>query len=243
MVGLVGLGADGVEVKGDAERRADLILAAVTLADGAGLVVIAHELLAELLIQLERGAGEDLLLAERENGALERGERRVQMQHGAHVVIALLILPDDLFIIRVAQNGEDGTLNAEGRLDNIGDVMLVLILIVIGQILTGDGLVLGQVVVGAVGNAPELAPAEREEELEVRRCLGVEAQLLGIVVAQAEVLVLQADGEQPVVAERAPVVEPLKVSARPCARTAWPRRSGRNSGRYPGASAAIRHRS
>ena len=47
---------------------------------------------------------------------------------------------------------------------------------------------LREVVVRAVGNAPELAPAEREEELEVRRCLGVEAQLLGIVVAQAEVL-------------------------------------------------------
>ncbi len=73
---------------------------------------------------------------------------------------------------------------------------------------------LREVVVRAVGNTPELAPAEREEELEVRRCLGVEAQLLGIVVAQAEVLVLQADGEQPVVAERAPVVEPLKVGAR-----------------------------
>lgn len=39
MVGLVGLGADGVEVEGDAVGSADLILAAVALADGAGLVV------------------------------------------------------------------------------------------------------------------------------------------------------------------------------------------------------------
>ena len=73
---------------------------------------------------------------------------------------------------------------------------------------------LREVVVGAVGNAPQLAPAEGEQELEVRGGLGVEAQLLGIVVAQAEVLVLQADRQQPVVAERAPVVEPLQVGAR-----------------------------
>ena len=72
---------------------------------------------------------------------------------------------------------------------------------------------LGQVVVGAVGHAPQLAPAEGEQELEVRGGLGVEAQLLGVVVTQAEVLVLQSDAQQPVVAEGAPVVEPLQVGA------------------------------
>ena len=51
---------------------------------------------------------------------------------------------------------------------------------------------LGQVVVGAVGHAPQLAPAEGEQELEVGGGLGVEAQLLGIVVAQTQVLVLHA---------------------------------------------------
>ena len=54
------------------------------------------------------------------------------MQHGADIVIALLILTDDLLIISVAQDGEHGTLDAEGRLDNIGDIVLVLLLIVIG---------------------------------------------------------------------------------------------------------------
>ena len=65
---------------------------------------------------------------------------------------------------------------------------------------------LGQVIVGAVGNAPEFAPAEREEELKVGSGLGVEAELLGVMIAQTEVLVLQTDGEQEVVAEAAPVV-------------------------------------
>ena len=72
---------------------------------------------------------------------------------------------------------------------------------------------LRQVVVRAVGDAPKLAPAEGEQELEVRRCLGVEAQLLGIVVAQTQILVLQTDGQQPVVAERAPILEPFEVGA------------------------------
>ena len=45
--------ADGLEVKGDAVRRADLVLAAIALADGAGLVVIDHELLAQLVVKLQ----------------------------------------------------------------------------------------------------------------------------------------------------------------------------------------------
>ena len=52
---------------------------------------------------------------------------------------------------------------------------------------------LRQVVIGAVGHAPQLAPAEREEELEVGRRLGVEGQLLRFVVAQAQVFVLDAE--------------------------------------------------
>ena len=72
---------------------------------------------------------------------------------------------------------------------------------------------LGEVVVRAVGHAPQLAPAEGEEELKVRGGLGVEAQLLGVVVTQAQVLVLQADAQQPVVAEGPPIPEPLQVGA------------------------------
>ena len=72
---------------------------------------------------------------------------------------------------------------------------------------------LGQVIVGAVRHAPQLAPAEGEQELKVRGGLGIEAQLLGVVVPQAQVLVLQTDGKQPVVAEGPPILEPLQVGA------------------------------
>ena len=73
---------------------------------------------------------------------------------------------------------------------------------------------LGQVEVGAVCNAPQLAPAKREQELNVGGCIGVVRQLFRVVVAQAQVLVLHAQRQQPVVAVVLPVGEPLKVRAR-----------------------------
>ncbi len=71
---------------------------------------------------------------------------------------------------------------------------------------------LGQVIVGTVGYAPQLAPAEGEQELEVRGGLGVEAQLLGIMVTETQVLILHArERQQPLMAEVAPVLEPFQV--------------------------------
>ena len=49
----------------------------------------------------------------------------------------------------------------------------------------------------SVGHAPELAPAEREEVFKVRRRLGVMRQLLRLVVAQAQVLVLDTQTLEP----------------------------------------------
>ena len=134
----------------------------------------------------------------------------MQVQHHADIV---LLRVHDLLVIGVHQHGQHAALHAKGRLHHVGDVALVGLGVEVGQVLAGHVLVLGQVVVGAVRHAPQLAPAEGEQELEVRGGLGVEAQLLGVVVAQPQVLVLQADAQQPVVAEGAPVVEPLQISA------------------------------
>ena len=135
----------------------------------------------------------------------------MEAQDGAHVV---LLRVHDLLIVGVAQDGQHGALHAQGGLDDVGDIALVLLLVEVGQVLAGGILMLGQVVVGAVGHAPQLAPAEGEEELEVGGGLGVEAQLLGVVVPESQVLVLQADAQQPLMAEAAPVLEPLQVGAR-----------------------------
>ena len=68
-----------------------------------------------------------------------------------------------------------------------------------------------KVVVGSVGNAPKLAPSEREEELKVGGSLGVEAKLFGIMVAESEVFFRHAEGEEPIAAERTPILEPFEV--------------------------------
>ena len=78
----------------------------------------------------------------------------------------------DLLVIRLAQEGERHAVRAERRLDDVGDVVLVFLLVEIVHVLTGELLVLGQVVIRAVGDAPELAPAEREQILKVGRGLG-----------------------------------------------------------------------
>ena len=116
----------------------------------------------------------------------------MQTQYGADIIIAVLILAQYFLIVGIAQEGQEAALHAEGRLDDIGNVVLVLFLVEVGEILAAGVLVLGQVVVGAVGYAPQLAPAKGEHELKVSGRLGVEAQLLGIVVAQAQVLILHA---------------------------------------------------
>ena len=72
-----------------------------------------------------------------------------------------------------------------------------------------------QVVVGAVSDAPQLAPAAAEGELvlDVGGGAGIEGQLGGIMVTQAQGILLDAQGQQPVLAEILPVGEPLQVGA------------------------------
>jgi len=130
----------------------------------------------------------------------------MEVQHDAGVVFA-----DGLLVIRFDKEGQHRAVGAQRGLDDVRDVVLVRLLVEIAHVDAGDLLVLREVVVRAVGDAPELAPAEREDELEVGRGLGIEAELLGVVVAQTQVLLLHAEAQQPVAAERAPVLEPLEV--------------------------------
>ena len=74
------------------------------------------------------------------------------------------IVTDDLFIVGVAQDREHAALHAERRLDDIGDVFdhVLALALAIDHLHAAGVLMLREVVVRAVGNAPELAPAERE---------------------------------------------------------------------------------
>ena len=100
----------------------------------------------------------------------------MQMQNGTDVGIALLVHTDLFLVVSLAQEGQRHTVAAQGGLDDVGDIMLVPLLVEVGQLLAGGLLVAAQVVVGAVSDAPQLAPAGAEGELvlDVGGCAGVE---------------------------------------------------------------------
>ncbi len=72
-----------------------------------------------------------------------------------------------------------------------------------------------KVVIGTVGNAPQLAPAVAEGELilDIGGGAGIEGQLSRLVIPQTQGIFLDAKRRQPVFAEVLPVGEPLEVGA------------------------------
>ena len=132
----------------------------------------------------------------------------MQAQNGANVAALQL-----LFLIRVGQESEERALHAQRRLDAVGQELFARGGIEVFHGLAGMLLMLLQIVVRAVGHAPQLAPAEREQVFKVGGRLGIERQLVLLVVAQAQMILLHAQRKQPVAAEGTPVVEPLKVRA------------------------------
>ena len=119
-----------------------------------------------------------------------------------------------LLLVGLAKEGQRRAIRAKGRLDDIRNDLLARGRVEVFHALAGGRLVRLQVEIRAVSHAPELAPAEREEVFKVRRRLGVMRQLLRLVVAQAQVLVLDAQTFEPLVAVGAPVAEPLQIRAR-----------------------------
>ena len=134
----------------------------------------------------------------------------MEVEHHAGVV---LLRVDHFFVIRLGEQRQEQPLHTQGRLDHIGHILLAGGLVKVFQILAAGLDVLGQVVVGTVRHAPQLAPTKGEAVLKVRGGLGVEAKLLRIVVTQPQVLRLHIERIQPVTAEAAPVIEPLQIRA------------------------------
>ena len=146
----------GIEVVGNAEGSTDLVLAAISLTDRAGLVEVNGEFLSKLVVKLERLVGE--LLGKRKHCCLEGSKRRMKMKNGTNVAAIKLLL-----IVSINKECERNTVCTKGGLDYVRNVMLVGLGIEIGHILAGMSLMLAEVVVGSVSNAPKLAPTEREE--------------------------------------------------------------------------------
>ena len=76
--------------------------------------------------------------------------------------------------------------------------------------LAGSLLMAAQIVVGTVGNAPQLTPAGAEGELvlDVGGSPGIEGQLRRLMIPQTQGVFLDAQRNQPVLTEVLPVGEP-----------------------------------
>src|SRR5689334_11188278 len=159
-------------VDGDAPGGADLVLAAVALADRAALVELGGEAAAQVLEELTGLLRHPLLGDQREDGDLDRGQARVQAQDGALPALHLLDL------VGVDEEGEGGAVGTGGRLDHVRDVALFGLLVEVLELLAAELGVLGEVEVAAVGDPLQLRPADREEVLDVAGRRGVVGELV-----------------------------------------------------------------
>ena len=166
---------------------------------------------AQLLEDLARLLRHALLGDQRQDGDLDRGEARVQAQHGALAALDLLDL------VGVDEEGERGAVGAGGRLDHVRDVALFGLLVEVLELLAAELGVLGEVEVAAVGDPLELRPADREEVLDVAGPRGVVGELVGVVGADAQVVGADAELGVPALALLDPVLG-TTARLRPAAR-------------------------
>src|SRR5687767_11286371 len=194
---------DALVVDRDGERGADLVLAAVALADVPARVVLGAHPGAQVLVDLARELGVTVLAQQRQHRDLDRRDLRVQPQHRA-LLAPLLVLVEG-----VAEQREDRAAEAGGRLDHVREVALLGLRVDVLELLAAELLVLAQVEVAAVGDALELAPADRVEVLDVAGGARVVAQLIRVVGAQAQLVAVDAEPDVPLHALLEPVLEPL----------------------------------
>src|SRR3546814_20111658 len=127
-------------------------------------------------------------------GLFGGSQSRVQVRHGALIVVTLLL------VVGGDEERHRGACDGGGGLDNMGHVAVVGLLVEVLELRVRVGGVLGEVVVATVGDALQLVPAPREQELHVGRARAVVAELVGVVGAQAQQVGGHAVLDVPVVA-------------------------------------------
>src|SRR5690606_29918262 len=152
-----GLVLEGVEVHRHAQRRADLVLAAVTTAHGTGVVEVDVPVLAQLGGEVPGHRGELLVAGQRQHRGLDRRQARVELEHGALVDPALGV-GGLVLAVGLDEEGHQRAAEARGGLDHAGHLALVLGLVDVGQAVARVLGVRLEDEGGAVGAALELAP-------------------------------------------------------------------------------------
>ena len=127
----------------------------------------------------------------------------MEPEHGAGLA------PDLVLGVGRQQERHHGAGGPGGGLDDVGHVALTGGLVEVLEPLPRRRCVGLEVEVGSVGDALELVPSPREEELHVRGTRRVVGQLVGVVVAQPELRLGDAQPEIPAVPLVQPVLEPV----------------------------------
>ncbi len=121
----------GVKVVGNAKRSTDLVLTAVSLTDGACLVVVNVKILAEVVKYLLCALGK--LLGKRKHRCLEGSEERMQVKHRSYVVLFCI---NDFFVVSVNEECKSYAVSSERRLNYVRNVLFVGLGIEVHHILT-----------------------------------------------------------------------------------------------------------
>ena len=241
----------------DAERRAHLVLPAIAAAHGPLLVVKDGHVRLERLVDFPGDLGHAVLLDQREDGRLDRGQPRMQPQEHPLGRLAVLV-GGFVLLIGLAQKGQRGPIGARRRLNHVGDEPLLAQLVEVAQVLAAAAMarlavgvefhdelvaladqlafhVAAEIEIAAMGHALQLAKLagrqEREGVFDVGRAARVMAQFFLVVIAEPQPVARQAKVEIPPVAAVAPVLVPLRATSRDGRRTRSPSARTRESGR------------
>src|SRR6185436_9537062 len=210
-----GLVLRGLAIDRDAERRAGLVLTTVTAADRSAVVVEHIEVLAQIVVNLVRELRHAVLVDEREDGRLERRDRRLEFENDARfAALRRFFAAHFFFAVRVTQHYERGAIGAGRRLDDVREKPLVRLGIEVLELLARVLLMVRQIEVGPVVDPLELVPAERELVLDVVGVLGVMRELVFAMLMPAQLLGPDAERLDPFHPLRAPELEPLVLAAR-----------------------------
>src|SRR4051812_47793325 len=140
----------GFPVDGDAERCASLIHAAIPAADGTAIVVKAGELLPQIVVQRRGQLGHSILLDQRKDTRLDRGNCGRQSEHDPGLALDLL------FPVRVDQKRQGYPIGPGRSLHDVREVPLILRLIEVLEFLPRVFLMPAQIEVTPIVDAFDL---------------------------------------------------------------------------------------
>ena len=149
------------------------------------------------------------LLLKRKNGSLIRSERRMQMKHIADIAVF-----ERFFVVSIAEESKHHAVCANGRFDAVGDILGISERIHVFHALAAVLSMCLEIEIGTACNAPELSPAEGEQELDIGSAVGVVTKLLRRMLALPEAGLGNTEIQQEVIAVITPVVVPFKLCTR-----------------------------